>query len=157
MPIFSPERTFIGYKLPPADNSITAKEQCLLSMIDLLSEKGYITDKKGVFDKLLERESYMSTGIGNHIAIPHIRHQAIKSFRAIIYLLDNELDFNSLDGRKVRLVIFTAIPENEGNRYMKLLGKMAEFLRKPDNRMEVLATSDRNKLYEIFRRIEDEI
>ncbi len=157
MSVFTPEMTIVGLLPGNIAPSLNEKETCLWKMIELLHNEGHILEKQSVYDKLMGREMDMSTGIGNQIAIPHVRHEMIDSFKAIVYLLDNEIDFNSIDGRKVRLIIFFAIPEKGGGNYMKVLSKVSEFLRNPDKRSLVFSASDSNELYRIFRRIEDEI
>jgi len=157
MSVFSAELTVIGWK--PEMNSIplSEKEQCLKSMVDLLSNKGFTNDKRNLFQKLISREKDMSTGIGNQIAIPHVRDKSISNFKAVIYLLDREIDFNSIDGRKVRLIIFFAIPENDSGNYMKTMSKVVEFLRKADNRSQILDCTNSEDLNKSFRRLEDEL
>ena len=149
MTLFSSSRVFVGFKAKD-------KASFLRSAADLFVETKAITDSKLFFTKLLEREALMSTGIGKRIAIPHLRDPLVKDFQAIIYLLDSEIDFNSIDSEKVRLVIVFAIPEDIGDRYMRLLSGISRYLRDSGNRREVFSCSDKNNLLNVFRRIEDE-
>ena len=155
MRVFRPDLTSIGWV--SKDNILSEKEQCLLSMLEMLVENNIVTDKNLLFSKILDREHAMSTGIGNRIAIPHVRDSSISSFKAVIYLLDKEIDFASIDGRKVKLVILFVIPEKESTNYMRLLGKVSELLREEEIRSLVFNCRNKNKLYTIFRRLEDEL
>ncbi len=136
---------------PPAGKD---KITCLKNMVNVLSDRGYLQNIEQVFIRLMKRENDLSTGIGNHIAVPHVRDSHIKAFKAVIYLLDKEIDFNSLDDKGVRLIILFAVPEDEGNSYMHLLAKVSEFLRDTDNRISILRASNKNEIYKKFRRLE---
>ena len=155
MGIFTPDLIVIGWETDR--QSISEKKQCLRSMVNLLADRGVAVQQDKIFDKLMEREEIMSTGIGNKIAIPHIRDDAIRFFKAVIYLLDKEIDFNSIDGKKVRLIICFAVPKDSGASYMKLLSKVSEFLRNPANRSQVFNEKTKEGIYNVFRRLEDEI
>ncbi len=159
MAIFLPELVDIGFE---AEN----KEQCLKKIIDIFSEQGIITDKKKFFEKMKLREEQMSTGIGYNIAIPHIRDDSAALLKGGVFLLKEELDFDSVDEQPVRLIVFLTVPENLDKQitvkddvkiYMKLLAKVTGFLRNEKHRMSVFQCGDREKLYSIFRRLEDEI
>ncbi len=161
MSIFTPDLIIHGWKTIPNKNqfdpSITEKQQCLQSIVKLLESKNIISDYNTIYNKLVERENAMSTGIGNQIAIPHVRDEAIRSFRAVVYLLDKEMDFNSIDNKKVKLVSCFVIPINNKSGYIKVLSKVSEFFRNPDNRSQVFNEKTKEGLYKIFRRLEDEI
>jgi mannitol/fructose-specific phosphotransferase system IIA component (Ntr-type) len=102
----------------------------------------------------LERERVLSTGIGRGVAIPHLRDSSISELRAGIYLLDNEIEFDSLDRKKVKLIICLAVPDKESKGYMKLLQKVSEFFRNETNRLTVYNCMDSDELLKIFRSIE---
>jgi len=132
------------------------KKSCLSDAVKMLATKGIIDKPEVYLEKLLEREEIMSTGIGRRIAIPHLRDSAVREFKAAIYLLDNEIDFNSIDKVTVKLIIVFAIPDESGDKYMKLIGSISGFLRDKENREMVMACRDKVELLRKFRRIENE-
>ncbi len=149
MSIFHPE-------LVKIDFHVQNKEDCLRAIARSFADFGLIENTERFYDLMMSRERILSTGIGRGIAIPHMRDEAISTLKVGIYLLDNEIEFDSLDRKKVKLVICFAIPTEVGNDYMKVLQKISEFLRNENNRFEVFNCKEREELLNIFRRLENE-
>jgi PTS system nitrogen regulatory IIA component len=61
-------------------------------------------DDDTVFSALLKREELGSTGVGNGVAIPHVRLEQVKKPFAIMARLKHPIDFDSIDGQPVDLV-----------------------------------------------------
>jgi mannitol/fructose-specific phosphotransferase system IIA component (Ntr-type) len=150
MSVFSIELTNVTF-------SAIDKYDCLEKIIRSFHEQGFIDDFQPYYDELKTRENKYSTGIGYGIAIPHIRHKSITQLRAAVYLLDNPIDYESVDRVKVRLVVMFVIPDDGMAEYLYVIKKITEFLRSVENREKVFKVSDRNELYKIFRGLENEL
>jgi len=75
------------------------------------------------------RESAYSTGLGHGFAIPHCRSDAITANSIAILKLSKPLDWGSLDGAPVRVVILLAVREADAsNSHMQVLAKLARKL-----------------------------
>jgi PTS system nitrogen regulatory IIA component len=61
-------------------------------------------DHASVFNALLKREELGSTGVGNGVAIPHVRLEQVKEPFGIMVRLKGPIDFNAVDGQLVDLV-----------------------------------------------------
>ncbi len=143
-------------ELVKTDFSVENKDDCLRAIASTFREAGVTSDADRFYHEIKERENTLSTGIGHGIAIPHLRDCSVKRFTIGIYLLDREIDFKSLDFRRVKLIICFAIPVNDGKQYMKMLQKVSSFLRSEKNRQTVFRCEDKNVLIKIFRSITDE-
>ena len=150
MKIFSPELIKLNYYA-------LDKKSCLSEMVEFLHEKGVILSPENFLNDILERENLMSTGIGRKVAIPHARSMAVKELKIGVYLLDNELDFNSIDNESVKVIFMIAVPEMMKNEYMQVLSSISNFFRNEDNRMRLLACSSAEEVYELLKGISDEI
>ena len=79
-----------------------------------------------VFNALLKREELGSTGIGNGVAIPHVRLEQVKKSFGIMARLRDPIDFDAVDGQLVDLVCLLMLSkENEAvqlSRWLALLG-----------------------------------
>ena len=150
MKIFSPELIKLNYYA-------LDKKSCLSEMVEFLHEKGVILSPENFLNDILERENLMSTGIGRKVAIPHARSMAVKELKIGVYLLDNELDFNSIDNESVKVIFMIAVPEMMKNEYMQVLSSISNFFRDEDNRMRLLACSSAEEVYELLKGISDEI
>ena len=150
MEIFSPD--LIKLKYYALD-----KKSCISEMAEFLFEKG-VTNSLDIFlGEIMERENLMSTGIGKNVAIPHARSKAVNELKIAVYLLDNELDFNSIDNEPVKVVFMIAVPENMKNEYMKVLSGISNFFKIEGNREKLLACSSEKDVYNILEGIGDEI
>lgn len=114
------------------------------------------TDKNLVLDELLNREEIASTGIGKSVAIPHPRHILELNLTDPImpmFFLDQEVDFNSVDGLPVLVLFFMFSPSTDV--HLKLLSRLSFCLR--DNgflsllQQETAAADLINKIKEIER------
>jgi fructose-specific phosphotransferase system IIA component len=130
------------------------KKSCLSEMVEYLAEKGVINSYEDFFRAIMERENIMSTGIGKGIAIPHARHKVVNEFRILVYMLDNELDFEAIDEQPVKLIFMIAVPEEKKEDYMKVLSSLSNFLRVENNRKKLLNSTDKNELLKILKEIE---
>jgi len=99
----------------------------------------------------------MTTGIGRNIAIPHARSDAVSHLKIAVYLLDNELEYDSIDGEPVKIIFMIAVPEEMKELYMKVLSLISNYFRNEENRSKILACESENDLYEILKEIENEI
>jgi fructose-specific phosphotransferase system IIA component len=150
MKVFSPELIKLNYYA-------LDKKSCLSEMVDFLYENGVISNSKIFLGTILERELLMSTGIGRQIAIPHGRSKVVRELKIAIYLLDNELEFESIDSEPVRIVFMIAVPDNMKEQYMKLLSSISNYFRQEANRDELLKCETKEQVYRLLKRIEDEI
>ncbi|MFA5498124.1 MAG: PTS sugar transporter subunit IIA [Candidatus Cloacimonadia bacterium] len=150
MTVFSRELTGVGLLT-------SSKVDCLTKIVDEMATAGIISDKDAFLTDLLQRESIYTTGIGLGIAIPHLRAPEITRLRSAVYLLDSEIDYESVDHKGVKLVIMFAIPAKEMNEYLKIIGRVTGFLRVEENRKRVFAIEDKEELYKLFRGFEDEV
>ena len=147
MNLFDSELTKINF-------SVKNKAEALKQIAIDFQRAGIIKDAHDFYLKIMAREQKLSTGIGHGIAIPHLRDESVSKLQIGIYLLDNEIDFESLDKNKVKLILCFAVPSNEGNQYMKVLQKLSEFLRNENSRSVVYNCKDTEDLLRIFRSLE---
>lgn len=133
------------------------KKSCLLEMTEFLSEQGVIESQTTFLANILDRESLMSTGIGKRIAIPHARSNTALDFKIAVYLLDNELEFNSIDSLPVKIIFMIAVPEDMKDEYMKVLSVISNFFKVDENRQKILSCVTGEQLYNILKEIENEI
>src|SRR6201993_2903253 len=61
-------------------------------------------DDDTVFSALLKREELGSTGVGNGVALPHVRLEQVKKPFGILARLKHPIDFDAIDGQPVDLV-----------------------------------------------------
>ncbi len=80
-----------------------------------------------------KREQMMTTGVGNGLALPHIRVNDILQPIVIVGVTEKPvIDYQTQDGQPVRVVVFTIAPDENPEAYLQLLGSVSRKLRNPD-------------------------
>ena len=86
-------------------------------------------DQRIILDALQARENLGSTGLGKGFALPHARLDALSRFFALFVRLAKPIDFASIDGLPVDLVILLLTPANAGNQHLATLAALSRPLR----------------------------
>ena len=80
-----------------------------------------------------KREQMMTTGVGNGLALPHIRVNDIPQAIVIVGVTETPIaDYQSQDDQPVRVVVFTVAPDENPEAYLQLLGSVSRKLRNPE-------------------------
>mgnify|MGYP000287332273 FL=1 len=105
-------------------------------------------------EAIWKREKMMTTGIGNGLALPHIRVAGFPAPLVIIGLCRNPItDYRTLDNEPVRLIVFLAADEKDQEAYLKILGSISVTLKDKETMAEILAASpDKEKIFSILSR-----
>ncbi len=133
------------------DSVSQSKQDVLLELANLLEKKEYITNAVNFLDDVYLRESEGITGIGNGIAIPHGKSKAVKKTTVAIAVLKNEIDWETLDEKGVKVVILFAVQDTDATTTHILLLQQVAILLANDNFLDSLKeVSSIDQLYEIF-------
>lgn len=99
---------------------------------------------------LMARETLGSTGLGRGIAVPHTLVKGLPGFFAVLARLERPIDFASIDGLPVDIVVVLFSPENAGKAHLAALATLTRRLR--DSRVvdALRGARDARHLYEIF-------
>lgn len=104
------------------------KTEALNQCIDLMAKSGKIADvekyRKGVF----AREEEGTTGIGMGIAIPHCKSDAVTKAGLAAMVVNDGVDFESLDGTPAKIIFLIAAPNTEDNVHLQVLSKLSVML-----------------------------
>ena len=133
------------------DSVSESKQEVLLELAKLLEKKEYITNAINFLDDVYLRESEGITGIGNGIAIPHGKSKAVKKTTVAIAVLKNEINWETLDEKGVKVVILFAVQDTDATTTHILLLQQVAILLANDNFLDSLKeVSTVDQLYEIF-------
>ena len=133
------------------DSAPSDKKEALDQIIDLMVKSGKINDSEGYRKQVYAREEESTTGIGEGIAIPHGKCDAVSQPGLAAMVVKNGVDFDSLDGEPANLIFLIAAPNTEDNVHLDMLSKLsvllmdetfADSLRKADTVDEFLSIID---------------
>lgn len=114
------------------DASPSSKSEALDTIVDLMCKSGKITDRETYRQKVYDREEESTTGIGEGIAIPHGKCDAVKAPGLAAMVVKNGVDFDSLDGEPATLFFLIAAPNTEDNVHLDVLSKLSMMLMDED-------------------------
>lgn len=130
--------------------------EVLNEMLSCLIESGEIKKKikMHLFRELILREEMQSTGIGDGIAVPHIRTELVDIFICALGIKKGRgIKFSSIDGKPVEIVFLFLSPEKETRDHLKLLSEISYVLKKEENREMLKNMSTKKEVFDFFRNI----
>ncbi len=135
-----------------AKNKIGVLEE----LVEALKKRHPSLERNALVKVLLERERLGSTGIGDGVAIPHGKFQAIA--RPIISFGRSlkGLDFESLDGEPAYLFFLLVAPENFASVHLKALAKIAKTLKNSAYRKLLMEAQGKKDLYKAIIQNDEE-
>ena len=107
---------------------VSSKDEAIDKLVDLMDASGNLDDKKEYKNKVLERESLSTTGIGDGIAIPHAKTKAVKNPGLSSMVVKDGVDYDSLDGAPAKLFFMIAAPESANNLHLEVLARLSTIL-----------------------------
>lgn len=107
------------------NGNVKTKEEALNAMVDLMVASGKISDVEGYKKLVYAREEEGTTGIGEGIAIPHGRGDAVKAPGLAAMVVKNGVEFDALDGAPVSLLFLIAAPNTKDNVHLDVLSKLS--------------------------------
>ena len=96
-----------------------------------------------------------TTGIGDEIAIPHARTDAVNQLIIAIGRSTNGVEFESLDGRKVKLLFLMGTPKGSVSHYLKMLAQLTRLLKREPFREKLLEAQDGETVVKLFKEVKD--
>lgn len=130
-----------------ADN----KNDLINELVDLLEPKVDSNQLEKIRESVFSREQIMSTGVGKQLAIPHGKCSSIEKILASFALLDEPVDFNSIDNEPVKMVFLLVGPESKCNHHIKLLSRISRLMNSSSFREKLLKCQSSDEIFETFQ------
>ena len=134
---------------------VKTKTELFKSIVELAIKSGKITDPVAALQEINTREKILSTGIGQGIALPHAKTNAISDTTGALALLDPPIDYDALDGEPVSIVFLILGRENNVGNHLRLLSKISRILNSDQFRKALLSAKDPNEIIKLFSDFED--
>jgi fructose-specific phosphotransferase system IIA component len=127
------------------------KKAVIDELVDLLKASELIQDAASLKQAVWEREQQRSTGIGDGLAIPHGKSSCTKTLFMAVGRPVEPIEFDALDGKKVRLVVLLASPPQRVADHIQALGKISRMMSDPRFRQLAYAAETPETLYRLFK------
>lgn len=129
-----------------------SKREALIEIVQEMGKNPGITDTEALKKAILDREEIMSTGVGLTIAVPHAKLPSVKAFTLGLARSSRGIDYDSLDGQPVKIIVAIAAPDNDQNTYLRVLAAVMHVLRNEDNRKSILGAQTAEQIVEVFKK-----
>ena len=119
-----------------------SKGQAIDQMVELMAKGGNISDLQRYKEGVLKREEEGTTGIGEGIAIPHAKTDAVSAPGLAAMLVPQGVDYDALDGQPVHMIFLIAAPNTEDNVHLEVLSRLSMLLMDDEFRTNLLDAAD---------------
>jgi mannitol/fructose-specific phosphotransferase system IIA component (Ntr-type) len=130
------------------------KEELLIKMVDLAVKSGKKCDPTETRNEIFNREQMMSTGVGNGVALPHAKVKSIDDCIGSFVILDEPMDYGSIDGQPVSIIFMVLGKENNVGNHIRLLSKISRLLNESAFRSNIESCRNSEQALILFTQFE---
>jgi len=135
-------------------HGITSKEEAIREIVDAFYVAGRTDDPDRLEEAVWTRESVYSTGLGHGFAVPHCKTDAINSGSIGVLKLKEPVDWSSLDGNPVQIVILLAARESDaGNEHLRVFSRLARNLMDDEFRERLLRAANADAILTVLNTV----
>lgn len=136
-----------------ADLAATTKDAALKELLGVAQTAGAFGAKatKGLHKRLVEREAVGSTGLGNGVAVPHVKGEEVEKVVLVLARAKKGLEWHAIDGRAVNILFLLASPKHDPDLHLQCLRWIATLARSADFRRFFLDARDDRAMRDLLR------
>lgn len=131
-----------------------SKNEAIDELVELMARRGNLSDREAFKRAILAREKLGSTGIAEGIAMPHARHASVRAAGISAILVNRGVDFGAKDRAPTKILFMIAVPDNEENLHVELLGRLSILLLNREFRLKLSRAEDKKKFLTYLDRME---
>jgi PTS system fructose-specific IIA component/PTS system nitrogen regulatory IIA component len=140
---------FSAEELMLVDLQADTREGAIVALAKAMEDNKFIANADNLVSQALERESILSTAIGDGVAFPHVRGVEGGGLTLAMGISKNGIDW---DGEKVNIVCLSAIPVAVSAFYLRLMSGLTQAFSKEPNRNALLTATDRASLWKALQK-----
>ena len=136
--------------------SVASKVEAIDTLVELMNKGGHLSDKDDYKKGILEREASSTTGIGDGIAIPHAKVDAVKTAGLASMTVPSGVDYEALDGQPSNLFFMIGAPSDGADLHIEVLQRLSMLLMDDKFREKLLNAKTCEEYLEIIDNAERE-
>jgi mannitol/fructose-specific phosphotransferase system IIA component (Ntr-type) len=123
---------FVCFEATIPELQATDRDGAIAELVAALVQAKKISSEsaKDVTKAVIKRENEASTGMGKGVAVPHVKHPAVKNVLAAVGQSSAGIDFASLDEQPVYSVILLISPINNPDKHLQAMENVFRHLQK---------------------------
>jgi len=135
---------------------VNSKSEVIDELVNVLHHAGKLRDRDAFKDAILAREQQSTTGIGDGIAIPHAKTNAVNAPAIAFGRSIKGIDYESLDQKPAHLFFMIAATEGANNTHLQALSKLSTILLKEEVRSKLLEAKTEEEVLQIIDQYDQE-
>lgn len=126
------------------------KDGVIQELCDVLAAQVGADDeaREDIRRAVFARESVLSTGVGGGVALPHGKSEAVEELTLVAGVTDQDIDFDAIDQKPVRLVLLLVGPESAASEHVKVLSKIGRVMRRSEVRDALVESESAEAFYD---------
>jgi len=114
---------FVCFEATAPDLQAGDRDTAIIELVSLLGQAGQLgkAKKSQIQKEVIKRENEASTGMGKGVAVPHVKHKAVKDVAAAIGLSHRGIDFSALDKQPVYSIILLVSPTENPDQHLQAM------------------------------------
>lgn len=128
----------------------TTKTDAIEELVSVLDNAGKLNDRSEYKKAIIKREEQSTTGIGEGIAIPHAKTNAVKHAAIAFGRSTAGVNYESLDGQPSHLFFMIAATEGANNTHLEALSRLSTILLKDEVRKQLLEANSADEVLTII-------
>jgi len=133
----------------------TEKGEAIRELGSFIRKAEEINNYEMFLKDVVEREKLTTTGIGDGVALPHARTDAVTRFVLAFGRSESGVEFESLDRKKAKLIFLMGTPKTAGlDQYLVLLAHLTRLLKGESFRESLLKAKSPGEIIDIFKNFE---
>ena len=125
------------------------KQEALAKLIELSNDDTFVIDFEQFQNAVLDREYIVTTGIGQNVAIPHIKSRWVRDFFITVGIFRDGVEWQSIDEKPVHLAFLIAGPEEHEN-YLRILAKLTLIIRNKEKRKAIIGAKTTDEVFQLL-------
>jgi len=129
----------------------------IVELVTSLDKAGKLKrgSREDVIKAVIEREKEASTGMGKGVAVPHVKHPAVKDVVAAIGLSSAGIDFSALDKQLVYSVVLLISPADNPDRHLQAMESIFRRLQQEKFRKFLRQSRSSEQIEDLFREVDE--
>lgn len=124
------------------------KKDAIKQLVELLAHNKEVKNPDLVLASVLERESIRTTGVGHGLAIPHSKCGGVNQLTIAIGKPEQPLDFQSLDGQPVYLIVLLVSPPEQTGAHIQSLARISRLMTIDTFRSKLKAAKTADEIFD---------
>mgnify|MGYP000517411064 CR=1 FL=1 len=129
----------------------TEKQAAIEELVDCLSGATRVKSGPALKEAVWTRELTRTTGIGNGLAIPHGKCTGVDSLAIAMGKPAAPMEFGSIDGKPVRLIILLASPPDKTSDHIQALASISKLMSMEEFRQRIYQATTAQEVYDLFK------